>query len=85
MRCRRRQRWAARLALRDAAAFAEQVLGAAVAQAEQMVADGADVLDIGGVSTRPGSAPVDLAEETARVLPALRAARMRPVEALRAI
>lgn len=50
-------------------------VGAAVAQAQQMVADGADLLDIGGVSTRPGSAPVGPAEEAARVLPALRAIR----------
>ena len=32
---------------------------AAVAQARRMVADGADLLDIGGASSRPGHAPID--------------------------
>jgi len=45
----------------------------AVAQARAMVAEGADLLDIGGESTRPGHAPVDLAEELARTIPAVRA------------
>ena len=35
---------------------------AAVAQAERMVAEGADIIDVGGESTRPGHAPVDAAE-----------------------
>ena len=39
-----------------------------------LVADGADILDIGGESTRPGAAPVPLAEELARVLPVIDAA-----------
>jgi dihydropteroate synthase len=47
----------------------------AVAQAQQFVADGADILDIGGESTRPGSQPVSEAEELARVLPVLTAVR----------
>jgi dihydropteroate synthase len=42
---------------------------AAIAQALQLVADGADLLDIGGESTRPYSAPVTAAEELRRVLP----------------
>lgn len=42
---------------------------AAVERAHQMVEAGADLLDIGGESTRPGAAPVSAAEETARVLP----------------
>ncbi len=50
-------------------------IDSAVAQAVQMVADGADILDLGGESTRPGSAPVDVAEELRRVLAALRAVR----------
>ncbi len=45
----------------------------AVAQAEAMVADGADILDIGGESTRPGSTPVSPEEEMARVLPVINA------------
>ena len=49
-----------------------QNLSAAMARCEQLVADGADVLDIGGESTRPGAQPVSLEEELARVLPVLR-------------
>ncbi len=48
---------------------------AAVDQALRMADEGADLLDIGGESTRPGHAPVDAAEELRRVLPALRAVR----------
>ncbi len=43
----------------------------AVAHAEQMLADGADVIDIGGESSRPGADPVDSAEEAERVLPVI--------------
>lgn len=46
--------------------------GAGEAQCERLVADGADLLDIGGESTRPGAAGVDEQEELARVLPVLR-------------
>lgn len=46
-----------------------------VAQAEDFVAHGADILDIGGESTRPGSQPVTEAEELDRVVPAIRAVR----------
>lgn len=48
-------------------------VAAAVEQASRMAADGADILDIGGESTRPGHEPVDEAEETARVVPVIRA------------
>jgi len=48
-------------------------LETAVGQARQMEQDGADLIDIGGESTRPGHTPVDADEEIARVLPALRA------------
>ena len=41
----------------------------AVARAHQMIADGADILDIGGESTRPGAAKISLEEELARVIP----------------
>ena len=44
---------------------------AAVEQALQLVADGADLLDIGGESTRPYSEPVTAAEELRRVLPVI--------------
>jgi dihydropteroate synthase len=39
--------------------------------AGKMISDGASVLDIGGLSTRPGSKPVSVQEETDRVLPAI--------------
>ena len=48
-------------------------VGARSERAREFVAAGADVLDIGGESTRPNAQPVDAREEMARVLPALRA------------
>lgn len=48
-------------------------VGAAVAQGERFVAEGADILDVGGESTRPGATPVPEAEEHARVLPVIAA------------
>jgi dihydropteroate synthase len=45
--------------------------GAAVEHARRIVSEGADVLDIGGESTRPGAAPVEEAEELRRVMPVL--------------
>jgi dihydropteroate synthase len=50
-------------------------LGAVVARAKEMVAAGADILDIGGESTRPGAVSISAEEEFARVLPALEAVR----------
>jgi dihydropteroate synthase len=46
---------------------------AAVDQGLRLVAEGADLLDIGGESTRPGSAPVPAAEQMERVLPVIQA------------
>ena len=46
---------------------------AALAQARRAAAEGADILDIGGESTRPGAQPVDIAEELRRVVPAVAA------------
>ena len=46
-------------------------LEAAVAQAQRLAAEGAQIIDIGGESTRPGAAPVDEAEELRRVLPVI--------------
>ncbi|WP_043364793.1 dihydropteroate synthase [Belnapia sp. F-4-1] len=46
---------------------------AAVAQGQGMLAAGADLLDIGGESTRPGAAPVTPEEECRRILPVIRA------------
>jgi dihydropteroate synthase len=44
-------------------------LDAAIDQAERFVAEGADILDIGGESTRPNSEPISVDEETRRVVP----------------
>ncbi len=52
-----------------------QALEFAISRAEEMVADGADMIDIGGESTRPGSPAVPLEEELRRVMPALYALR----------
>jgi len=48
-------------------------LDAAIAHAKQLIAEGADILDIGGESTRPGAEPVSLQEELKRVLPLIKA------------
>ena len=45
----------------------------AIAQAELMIANGVDLIDIGGESTRPGAEPVSLQEELDRVLPVIEA------------
>lgn len=47
----------------------------AVEAAERMVAEGADVIDIGGESTRPGSNQIQASEEAARILPVIRRLR----------
>ncbi len=46
-------------------------LASAVAHAHQMLAEGADIIDIGGESTRPGAAPVGVQEELDRVMPVI--------------
>jgi dihydropteroate synthase len=46
---------------------------AAVAHASALIEDGADIIDIGGESTRPGAAPIPPGEEQARVLPIVKA------------
>lgn len=47
----------------------------AVAHALQLIEDGADLIDIGGESTRPGATPVSLEEELNRVIPVIKAVR----------
>ena len=47
--------------------------GAAIAHARQLIAEGADLIDIGGESSRPGAESVDEAEELRRVLPVVQA------------
>lgn len=46
-------------------------LDAALGHAERMIEDGADLIDVGGESTRPHSTPVDESEEIARVVPVI--------------
>lgn len=48
---------------------------AAIAHAQRLVEEGADILDIGGESTRPGAVAVPVEQELARVLPVLRGLR----------
>lgn len=50
-------------------------LNSAVARVEQMIAEGADIIDIGGVSTRPGYSEVTLEDELERVIPVVKAVR----------
>lgn len=52
-------------------------LESAIAQAQQMIQDGADILDIGGQSTRPNAEEVSLQEELDRVIPVIHAIRQR--------
>jgi len=59
----------------DGGAFVS--IEAAIAQADRLISEGADAVDIGGESTRPGAEPVSLREELKRVLPAIRAIRSR--------
>ena len=49
--------------------------GAALDHARRLIADGADILDLGGESTRPGAEPVPEAEELRRVVPLIQAIR----------
>jgi dihydropteroate synthase len=46
-------------------------LDAALAHAEQMISEGADIIDVGGESTRPGGEPVTVEEEIKRVVPVI--------------
>jgi dihydropteroate synthase len=57
----------------------------ALEHALQMLDDGADILDLGGESTRPNSAPIAPTEEQARVLPVLRAILQARPEAILSI
>jgi dihydropteroate synthase len=61
--------------------FAERTrlldVGAAIAAAQEMESDGADIIDIGGESTRPGADPLSEDEELARVMPVIAALATR--------
>ncbi len=56
----------------DGGRYAEH--GTAIAHVKRLIAEGADILDIGGESTRPGAAPIDAATEWARIQPVIAAA-----------
>ncbi len=57
----------------DGLLVAADPMAAALDQARRMVADGADLLDVGGASSRPGHAAIPPDEEIARVVPVIRA------------
>ncbi len=59
----------------DGGKFAEPE--AAIRRAEKLIAEGADIIDIGGESTRPGSVGVSADEETSRVVPVIEAIAAR--------
>jgi len=52
---------------------------AALAHARQLISEGADIIDIGGESTRPGSQPISIQQELDRVLPIIEGLRGAPV------
>lgn len=54
-----------------------QQLDSALRRAEEMVADGADLIDVGGESTRPGAVLVSVSEELDRVVPVIEAIHRR--------
>ena len=56
----------------DGGQFADSA--SAIAQCERLVAEGADILDIGAESTRPGAAPLSLVQELQRLEPVVKAA-----------
>lgn len=53
--------------------------GLAIDQAKRMVEEGADILELGGESTRPGAVPVSVDEELRRIIPVLRDLRSKLV------
>lgn len=57
-------------------------LPAALAQARRLIGEGADILDLGAESTRPGAAPVGADEELARLLPLIEAIRRESAVAI---
>lgn len=59
----------------DGIASGGDVVQKAVSQAQEFLASGADLLDVGGESTRPGSEAVSAADELERVIPVIRALR----------
>jgi dihydropteroate synthase len=68
--------------LSSASSTQEEVVRKAIETAGEFLAAGADILDIGGESTRPGSQPVNAGQELARVLPIIQALAAKFPEAL---
>jgi len=60
----------------------DEVIPFAIEQARRFVAAGADIIDIGGESTRPGAAPVNEAEELERVIPVVQALANEDIDAV---
>jgi dihydropteroate synthase len=60
-------------------------LAGALAHGSAQLAAGADILDVGGESTRPGHTPIDAAEELRRVIPVVRGLRANAPDALLSI
>ncbi len=56
--------------------------GAAISRGHEMESQGADIIDIGGESTRPGAAPVSKEDETARVVPVIYALKKSKIKCL---
>lgn len=56
-------------------------VAAALAHARAMLAEGADIIDIGGESTRPGADPVSVQDELDRIVPVIQALRAAGIEA----
>jgi dihydropteroate synthase len=52
-------------------------LDKALARAEEMISEGADIIDVGGESTRPGGEPVSVEDEIARIVPVIEALAKR--------
>jgi len=65
----------------DGGSYSE--VGKAVEQAKRMLDEGADIIDIGGESTRPGSVPVSAEEQIKRVLPVIEAIRSQLSESVK--
>ena len=60
----------------------DQLVDLVIEKARQFVAEGADILDVGGESTRPGAPPVSVDEELSRVVPVVKALSQAGLKAL---
>lgn len=69
----------------DGLMLVDDYIAASVTLAGQMLADGADILDIGGESSRPGAMPVNVEEELRRVVPVVAAIHKKFPDAVIAV